>query len=66
MSDSRHIELSEPVTGVGEEVEVMIRSLGPSSGRDVFEVVALLATGSRAKADIDRQILEERVSWEDR
>ena len=66
MSDSRHIELSEPVTGVGEEVEVMIRSLGPSSGRDVFEVVALLATGSRTKADIDRQILEERVSWEDR
>jgi hypothetical protein len=66
MSDSRHIELSEPVTGVGEEVEVVIRPLTPSSGQDVFDIIALLAAGSGTKIDIDRQILEERVSWEDR
>jgi hypothetical protein len=66
LSDSRHIELSEPVTGVGEEVEVVIRPLKPSSEQDVFDVIALLAAGSRTKNDIDRQIHDERVSWEDR
>jgi hypothetical protein len=51
---------------VGEEVEVVIRPLKPSSEKDVFDVIALLAAGSRTKIDIDRQILDERVSWEDR
>jgi hypothetical protein len=66
LSDARHIELSEPVSGVGEEVEVVISPLTPPSRQDVFDVIAFLATGSRTKANIDRQILEERVSLEDR
>ena len=33
---------------------------------DVFEMIASLAPGSRSKADIDRQIKEERSSWGDR
>ena len=66
LSDSRHIELAEPIDGVGAEVEVVIRPLQPSSGEDVFDIIARLAPGSRVKDDIDRQIREERTSWEDR
>lgn len=66
LSDSRHIELAEPIDGVGEEVEVVIRPIPPYSGKDVFDVIARLAVGSRVKADIDREIREERASWEDR
>ncbi len=64
--DSHHIELTEPVDGVGEEVEVVIRPIPPQPGKDVFDFIASLPAWSRTKADIDRQIREERNSWGDR
>jgi hypothetical protein len=66
LSDSRHIELAEPVEGVGEEVEVVIRPLPAPRAMDVFEFIASLPPGKRTKEDIDRQVREERDSWGDR
>jgi hypothetical protein len=66
VSDSRHIELAEPIEGVGEEVEVVIRPIQSRPKRDVFEFIASLPTGTRTKEDIDRQMHEERDSWDNR
>ena len=65
-SDPRHIELAEPVREIGGEVEVSIRPLPGTQAQDVFEVISAFAAGSRTKADIDRQIHEERGSWDKR
>lgn len=65
-SDPRHIELAEPIRGIRGEVEVPIRQLPKTGVRDVFDVIAGLTPGSRSRADIDRQIREERASWGDR
>ncbi|HEV3109951.1 MAG TPA: hypothetical protein VGY99_05600 [Candidatus Binataceae bacterium] len=66
MSDPRHIELAQPVSEVTGEVEVLIRPLRSVRGTDVFALIANLPPGLRSKADIDRQIQEERASWADR
>ncbi len=66
VSDSRRVELAEPVDGVGEEVEVVIRSIAPQPGKGVFDFIASLPSGTRTNADIDRQIREERDSRGDR
>jgi hypothetical protein len=66
LSDPQHIELTEPVSEISGEVEVLIRPLPKGRREDVFEMIASLAPGSRSKADIDRQIKEERSSWGDR
>jgi hypothetical protein len=66
LRDSRHIELAEPVQGIGEEVELVIRRLTPDSGKTLLEILATLPPGSRSKEDIDQQIREERDSWGDR
>lgn len=66
LSDSRYIELAEPIEGVGEEVEVVIRPITSHAGISIFEIFAALPPGSRTKEDIDRQIREERDSWGDR
>jgi hypothetical protein len=66
LSDRRHIELAEPIEAVGEEVEVIIRPLPAHPAKDVFGFIASLPPASRSKADIDRQIHEERDSWGDR
>jgi hypothetical protein len=66
LSDRHHIELAEPVEAVGEEVEVIIRPLPARPAKNVFEFIASLPPGSRSKADIDRQVREERDSWGDR
>jgi len=65
-SDPRHIELAEPVREIRGEVEVSIRQLPKTGAQDVFDVIAEFAPGSRSKADIDRQIHEERGSWDNR
>lgn len=36
------------------------------AARDVFDLVASLGPGLRAKDDIDQQVAEERAAWEDR
>jgi hypothetical protein len=66
LSDPRHIELAEPVREIGGEVEVLIRPVSETQEVDVFALIAALTPGSRAKADIDRQLREERESWGDR
>lgn len=69
LSDSRHIELEEPISGLDGEVEVMVRRI-PKPERpaamDVFDFIANLSPGTRSKEDIDQQMAEERGSWGDR
>ena len=65
-SDSRHIELTAPVTEIQGEIEVSIRQLPKVQTSDVFEVIAAFAPGPRSKGEIDQQIHEERDSWNDR
>jgi hypothetical protein len=68
ISNSRHIELDEAVPGLDGEVEVVLRRIAtpePSGMVDVFALVAASSPGTRSKADIDRQIAEERGSWGD-
>ena len=65
----RHIELDEDVTEISGPVEVVLRPVAPnrsSGSRDVFELIATMGSGVRSKADIDRQVAEERASWGDR
>jgi len=63
-SDPRHIELTKPVPKIRGEVEVTIRQLPKSRTPDVFKIIAAFGPGSRSKAEIDRQIHEERASWD--
>lgn len=69
LSDSRHVELDEPVTGISGPVEVVLRPSRPRADgdkEDIFDFIARLPPGSRSKDDIDRQIRAERDSWGDR
>lgn len=69
LSDSRHVELDEPVTDLEGPVEVVLRRIVPETegcGGDIFDFVAELGPGTRSKEDIDQQIREERKSWGDR
>jgi hypothetical protein len=73
ISNSRHIELDEAVPGLDGEVEVVLRRVAtPEQATpeqrgmvDVFALIAASSPGTRSKADIDRQIAEERGSWGD-
>lgn len=68
ISNARHIELDEAVPGVDGEVEVVLRRVAAPEQPgtvDVFELIAAFSPGTRSKADIDRQIAEERGSWGD-
>ena len=68
MADSQHIELDEPVTELEGAVEVVLRPLlagVEGEEEDIFDFIAQLPPGTRSKADIDRQIREERESWGD-
>ncbi len=63
LSDPWHIELSEPVTELSGEVEIVVRSVtAPQSQprQDIFDFIAGLSPGTRSKEDIDRQVQEER------
>lgn len=68
LSDSTHIELDEPITGIAGEVEVVVRGVtAPQVDTvDVFELIAACSPGARSREDIDQQIAEERGSWGDR
>lgn len=68
LSDPRHIELDEPVTGMQGPVEIVLRQAplkasGSNGRQDVFKLIASLPPGRRPKDDIDRQIREEREAW---
>ena len=69
LSDSRHIELDEAVSGIEGEVEVVLRPVvmpGSAESVDVFDLISAAIPGTRSKEDIDRQIADERGSWGDR
>ena len=62
----RHIDLDEALDQLDGEVEVVVRSVSAAHGT-VADMLALIATfppGTRTKDDIDRQIAEERASWD--
>ena len=63
----RHIELDERVDELDGEVEVFVRSVGAAPRPpDVLEVIASMPAGTRSKADIDRQLADDRTGWTDR
>ena len=69
LADRQHIELDEPMSDIDGEVEVVVRALPrakATSEESIFDFIARLPPGTRTKADIDRQIEEERDRWEDR
>ena len=68
LSGSRRIDLDEPVHEVTGEVEVVVRAVEKPAEpkRDIRDVLRALPPGRRGKDEIDRQIAEERDSWEDR
>jgi hypothetical protein len=62
----RRIDLDEPVDQLEGEVEVVVRPV-TAAQPTVADMLALIATfppGTRSKEDIDRQIAEERASWD--
>lgn len=69
LSDPRHIELDEPILDFQGRIELVVLSPGAAPGRaerDVFDLVASMPPGVRAKEDIDRDLREERDSWGER
>ncbi len=63
------VELDEAVSEASAEVEVVVLLPGkaePAEEENVFEFLRRLPPGTRTKADIDRQIREERDAWDDR
>jgi hypothetical protein len=63
------VELEEAVPGATGEVEVIVR-LSPAqesqAAETIFQFLRRLPAGTRTKADIDRQLEEERNSWDRR
>jgi hypothetical protein len=59
------VQLDEPLTAHTGEVEVILRLVEAPPRRDAGLATFLrsLPPGTRSKADIDRQIQEERESW---
>jgi hypothetical protein len=58
------VQLDEPVHEPTSEVEVILRvpaDVGCNKG--LAEFLRNLPAGTRTKADIDRQVQEERESW---
>ncbi|MGO9837138.1 MAG: hypothetical protein ACLP1X_23325 [Polyangiaceae bacterium] len=62
----RQIDLDEPVDQLEGEVEVTVRPVGAShpTVADMLTLIATFPPGTRTKEDIDRQIVEERASWD--
>jgi hypothetical protein len=68
------VELLEPVTDALGDVEVVVRQDSDRdepqaldrNARELVEFLKSLPPGTRPKEDIDRQIEEERSSWDHR
>ena len=62
----RQIDLDEPVDELDGEVEVTVRPVtgGHPTVADMLALLATFPPGTRTKEDIDRQIAEERASWD--
>lgn len=68
LNGARRIDLDEPIGEVTGEVEVVVRTVEnePGRRRHLADVLRALPPGTRTKEDIDRQVAEERDSWDDR
>lgn len=69
ISNSRHIELDEPVSDIEGEVEIVLRRVKSQTTAavvDIFELIAASSPGNRSKEDIDQQLADERNEWGDR
>jgi hypothetical protein len=66
VTDDRHIELDESLGELTGPVEVTLRPApaAEEEPEDILDFLAKLPGGTRTKEDIDRQIREERDSWE--
>ena len=66
VTDDRHIELDEPLAEITGPVEVTLRPVqtAEEESEDILDFLATLPPGTRTKDDIDRQIREERDSWD--
>ena len=62
----RQVELDEPVSSLGAQVEVIIDSQSAAQAKNGSLAAFLdgLPPGSRSREDIDRQLASERVGWE--
>jgi len=57
------VELAEPLPEQTSEIEVVVRV--KTSGRgNLSDILSSLSPGTRSKEDIDRQVNEERDSWD--
>ena len=75
LTDSRHIELDEPVDEIAGDVEVTVRPLDHARQEAATDIEALVRVADewrakhpdhrRSKEDIDRDLAEERASWGD-
>ena len=66
LSDSHHIELTDPAPKITGEFEILIRlpdSEASGVKMDVFDFIETLKPGTRTNEDIQRQIQEELASW---
>jgi hypothetical protein len=66
VTDDRHIELDDSLGKRTGPVEVNLRSVptAEEGAEDILDFIARLPGGTRSKEDIDRQIRQERDSWE--
>lgn len=61
------VELDEPVRSRSDEVEVLVEVEDAKPSNEISNLADFLESlppGTRSKEDIDRQILEERDSWD--
>ena len=69
LNDARHIELSEPLDSMVGDVDVVVLQVVPDvygEKEDIRDFIARIKPGIKTKKEIDRQILEERSSWDTR
>lgn len=61
------VELDEPVRSRSDEVEVLVEVEDAKPSNEISNLADFLESlppGTRSKEDIDRQIREERDSWD--
>ena len=60
------VELEEPVPGAATDVQVILRVVDEALGRPdrISDFLGSLPPGTRSKEGIDRQIDEDRGSWD--
>ncbi|MBI3932688.1 MAG: hypothetical protein HY317_04675 [Acidobacteria bacterium] len=64
--DSKTVELDSPAPPDATEAQVVIRVQSPPKApRRLSEILRAVPPGTRTKADIDRQIEEEREAWDE-